>query len=123
MNYGRHKWSHFFLSTGLGVVFLWIGIDILRHPDAWLGFLPGNIPLGISRETALQLGGAFDTVLGAILIMRWWPKITATLAALHLAGIIAIHGLDGVLIRDVGLLGCALALLSWPKRHHRSYGS
>ncbi len=121
MNYGRYKWSHLFLSAGLGAVFLWIGLDMLRHPDTWIGYLPANIPLDISRELALKLNGIFDIVIGALLIMRWWPKITASLAALHLIGILATQGVDAVIIRDVGLLGASLSLLTWPKRHHRSH--
>lgn len=121
MNYGRYKWSHLFLSAGLGAVFLWIGVDILRNPDAWIGYLPQDIPLGLSREMALRLNGIFDAGLGALLILRWWPKITAFLAATHLAGILVTQGVDAVIIRDVALLGASLALLTWPKRHHRSH--
>ncbi len=122
MTYGRYKWSHFFLSAGLGIVFLWIGIDIVRHPDSWIGYLPASIPFGIERTVALKINAIFDIALGALLIVRWWPKIAAILAIGHLIGIIATQGIDAVIIRDVGLLGSALALLSWPKRHYRSRG-
>lgn len=122
MSYGRHKWPHIFLSLGLGIVFLWIGVDIIRHPDSWIGYLPANIPLGIERTLALKINAIFDMVLGVLLIARWWPKIAAGLAVLHLVGILATQGIDAVIIRDIGLLGCALALLSWPRRHYRSHG-
>ncbi|MEK7500276.1 MAG: hypothetical protein AAB649_06800 [Patescibacteria group bacterium] len=121
MNYGRYKWSHLFLSASLGAVFLWIGIDMLRHADAWIGYLPQDIPLGLSRDTALKLNGIFDIAIGVLLILRWWPKITAFLAAGHLIGIIATQGIDAVIIRDIGLLGASLSLLTWPRRHHRSH--
>jgi hypothetical protein len=121
MNYGRYKWSHIFLSGGLGIVFLWIGLNMIQDPNTWIGYLPANIPLGLDRGLALKLNGIFDIVLGALLIMRWWPKIIASLAALHLLGILITQGIDAVLIRDVGLLGASLSLLAWPKRHHRSH--
>lgn len=121
MNYGRYKWSHTFLSWGLGIVFLWIGLDIMRHQDTWIGFLPTEIPFGLDRSLALKLNGIFDIVLGALLIIKWWPKIVASLAVLHLIGILVTQGVDTVLIRDVGLLGASLSLLMWPKRHHRSH--
>ncbi len=121
MNYGRYNWSHLFLSIGLGSVFLWIGIDILRNPDAWIGYLPATLPFNINPSLALKVNGLIDAALGALLIMRWWPKITASVAALHLLGILVVNGIDAVIIRDIGLLGTALALLAWPKRHHRSY--
>ena len=122
MSYGRHKWSHTFLSCGLGVVFLWIGIDIIRHSDSWIGYIPTNLPFGLERAVALKINGIFDIVLGALLIMRWWPKVAAALAVIHLAGILVTQGIDAVVIRDVGLLGSSLSLLLWPKRHYRSHG-
>ena len=94
---------------------------MLRHPDAWIGYLPQDIPLGLSRELALKINGIFDAVIGALLIMRWWPKIVAFLAAGHLVGILVTQGIDTIVIRDVGLLGASLSLLMWPKRHHRSH--
>lgn len=93
---------------------------MLRHADTWIGYLPANIPLGLERGIALKLNGIFDVVIGALLIIRWWPRITAFLAVAHLVGILATQGIDAVIIRDVGLLGASLALLTWPKRHHRS---
>ncbi len=121
MNYGRYKWSHIFLSGGLGIVFLWIGLNMIQNPNTWIGYLPENIPFGLERGLALKLNGIFDIVLGALLIMRWWPKIVAALAALHLIVILVTQGIDAVLIRDVGLLGASLSLLAWPKRHNRSH--
>jgi uncharacterized membrane protein len=119
MSYGRHKWPHIFISLGLGITFLWIGLDILRHADAWIGYIPQQLPFGLDREFTLKMTGIFDALLGALFIMRWWPKTAATLAALHLIGILAVQGIDQIVIRDVGLLGASLALLAWPKRHHR----
>lgn len=119
MKYGRYGWSHLFLSWGLGAVFLWIGLDILQHPENWIGFVPQNLPIALPRETILQLNGVLDAVIGVALILRWWQKAAAMLAVLHLAGIIIFNGIDAVLIRDVGLLGAALALLAWPTKYRK----
>lgn len=118
MSYGRHIWSHRFLSWGLGIVFLWIGFDILKHPDAWIGYVPTELPFGLDRVLALKINGVFDAIVGSLLILGWWPKIIAALAALHLIGILVDQGVDQVIIRDVGLLGASLALLFWPKRRY-----
>ncbi len=123
MNYGRYNWSHLFLSAGLGLVFVWIGQDMLRHPDTWIGYIPINTPLGLDRETALKLSGIFNLAIGGLLVLRKWPKIIASLAAIHLIGVLITQGIDAILIRDVGLLGAALSLLAWPKRHHRSHNA
>lgn len=118
MSYGRYAWSHRFLAWGLGIVFLWIGLDIIKHPDAWIGYLPGDLPFGLNRALALKINGIFDAVLGGLLLLGWWPRVVAGFAALHLIGILADQGIDQVIIRDVGLLGTSLALLFWPKRRY-----
>lgn len=120
MRYGRYGLAYLCLRIGLGIVFVWIGIDILRHPDRWIGYLPEQIPFGFSRELALQSTGALDLALGTAFLIQLWPKLVAALAVIHFIGIFVIHGVDEVLIRDLGLLGTALALLVWPARvHHR----
>lgn len=121
MRYGKYNWSHLCLSIGLGIVFLWIGIDILRHPDSWIGYIPSNLPFHVPTTSLLKANGVFDIALGLLLILRMWPKLIAFLAAGHLIAIIATQGVDAVLIRDVGLLGASLALLFWPKRHYRHH--
>lgn len=119
MKYGRYGWSHLMISWGLGATFLWIGLDILIHPESWIGFVPPELPAGLTRDTALQLNGALDTMLGIFLLLRWWQKTTALLAALHLIGILVTNGIDAVIIRDIGLLGAALALLLWPTKYRK----
>ncbi len=120
MKYGRYGWSHRFLRWGIGATFLWIGIDILKHPQAWIGYVPPDLPITLAREDALRINGIADAALGIVILMGWLPKTSALLAALHLAGIIIMNGLDAVLIRDVGLLGAALALFVWPS-HYRKH--
>lgn len=118
MSYGRHVWSHRFLCWGLGIVFLWIGLDILKHPDMWIGYVPTQLPFGFDRSLALKMNGVFDAAIGSLLMLGWWPKIIAALAAFHLIGILVDQGIDQVIIRDVGLFGASLALLFWPKRRY-----
>jgi len=121
MRYGRYGWSYFVLRVGLGLVFTWIGVDILRHPDLWIGYLPSHLPLGLEREVGLKLNGILDVALGLLLLADKMPKITAAIAVVHLVGILVTQGINAVIIRDVGLLGAALALLLWPqhRRRHR----
>jgi len=105
----------------LGVVFTWIGINILREPNNWLGYVPATLPFDLERAQALQLNGFFDIALGVVLISGKFPKLAALLAAIHLAAILVTSGLDTVLIRDVGLLGLALALYVWPYHRRRRH--
>lgn len=121
MRYGRYGLSHLILSWGLGIVFLWIGVDILRNPESWIGYLPAALPFGLDRALALKINGAFDIALGASLLLRSWPKLTALLAVAHLAGILFTQGINAIIIRDVGLLGAALSLFFWPQHNHRRH--
>ncbi|MEO6077443.1 MAG: hypothetical protein ABIP54_01535 [Candidatus Andersenbacteria bacterium] len=123
MNYGKYNIPHLCLSIGLGIVFFWIGVDILRHPDSWIGFIPTNLPIHIPTTALLKANGVFDMAVGLLLILRIWPKLIAFLAMGHLAVIIITQGVDAVIIRDVGLFGVTLALLFWPKRHYRHHSS
>ena len=118
MRFGRYNYSYLFLRLGLGAVFLWIGIDIFRNPTNWIGFVPAALPLGLSRDAALQLNGLFDTIIGLLLITGQLPRLTALLATLHVAGVLLTNRIDAVLARDICLLGSSLALLAWP--HHKS---
>lgn len=104
------------------MTFLWIGIDMMRFPQNWIGYLPDAIPFGFSRETALQLNAFFDIAIGALLLLNKLPRATALLATLHLAGILIVNGINGVLVRDVGLFGAVLALLFWPHHRRRRFG-
>ncbi|MDP3997324.1 MAG: hypothetical protein Q8P73_02385 [bacterium] len=119
MRYGRYGTSYFLLRLGLGLVFLWVGIDIFRHPDRWVGYVPASLPFGFTRVAGLQLTGLFDAVIGLLFITDNWPRITAWLAMVHLAGILITQGINPVIVRDVGLFAMALALLFWPHHGYR----
>ncbi len=92
---------------------------MLRHASVWIGYLPEALPFGLTRPLALQLNGLFDIAVGALLLLRWFPRISSLLAALHLAAILVTQSIDAVLIRDVGLFGMSLALFLWPHHSHR----
>lgn len=119
MRLGRHGWSYLCLRLGLGIVFIWIGIDVWRYPEAWLGYVPADVGFGVPRETALSAVSAFDVALGIVIMMNVWTKLAGFVAAMHLLGVVAVNGIDAVLIRDVGLLGAALALALWPAHYRR----
>jgi len=119
MRYGRYGLSYLFLRLGLGLTFLWIGVDMFRHPDIWIGYIPAEPGFGLSRETALSMAGAFDTALGLLLLLRIWSKLAGILVVAHMVGVLVMQGVDAVLIRDVGLLGAGLALAFWPARYRR----
>lgn len=117
MKHGRYGWSYLLLRLGLGLTFLWIGIDMFRNPDAWIGYLPEILPLGIGRGAGLPLIGLIDAGIGILFLTNSFPRAVALIAATHVALIVASNGLDPTIIRDVGLFGATAALVLWP--HHR----
>ena len=119
MKYGRYGLSHLFISWGVGATFLWIGLDIFSHPDVWMIYLPEVVPGDIPRDTAIQLLGAINVVVGVSFILRFWQKLTAFIAILELFCVLIQTGVNASTIRDVGLLGATLALLKWPVHYRK----
>lgn len=108
--------SQLCLRIGLGVVFVWIGIDVFRNPTDWVSFVPS---VGIDPNQLLKFGGVFDLVIGIALITGFFYRLAALLGALHVASVLIMFGVDQVLIRDVGLLGALLSLLFWKKNGYK----
>lgn len=108
-----------FLRIGLGLTFIYIGVDILRHPNMWIGYVPQETMFTLDRAAMLRLGGLFDITIGAMLGAKIWPRLAGVLAVLHLMGIFTLNGIDSVLARNIGLLGTALAVVVWPKNYRR----
>ena len=114
MQYGKYTWSYRMLRWGIGITYAWIGVDMFIHPETWIGYIPAEGIGGLDRDTSLMVAGVLDVGIGILLIIQKFVKAVSALASVHLAGILFTHGLDSVLIRDVGLLGATLALLTWP---------
>ena len=116
------KTSHLFLRLGLAFVFLWFGIDKFIHPDYWINaWLPlwlQNIltGLGIGNLNFVYADGIFEVVIGLGFVFNIFVKLFALLTLLFLLFVLISFGLNEVTIRDVGLIGMALALLFWNGR-------
>lgn len=100
------------LRVGMAVTFLWIGLLILKAPEAWGGYLQpwalDLLPLPIEQ---MMIGTAiFDLVVGFLLLVNVWPWAASLLAAFHLAVVMIVGGINAVTVRDIGLFAGALAL-------------
>lgn len=114
------RYTENIIRVGLGITFLWIGILIFQHPDAWgqalqpwaLGLLP------IDLRTAMMQTAVFDITVGFFLLVEVLPALFSLLAFIHLITVITVVGITGVTARDIGLAAIALALTIayWPKR-------
>src|SRR3989344_3145261 len=116
------KTSFHILRVGLAITFLWIGVLILKQPEAWGGYLQpwvaGLLPIPIERA---MIGTAvFDILVGIMLLVDWLPWLAAILAGGHLLIVLAVSGITDITVRDIGLLAGAIAILadSWPKKNY-----
>lgn len=101
------------LRIGLGITFALTGVLILKDDDKWTHMLPGwfskYLPSAKSFMIATAIG---DLILGAWLLSGYFTGIAASLAALHLLGVLIVSGRDEFheVYRDIGLLFTSIAL-------------
>src|SRR3989344_2892208 len=116
------EWS---LRAGLGVMYLYSGIDIVRHPTAWfwavrpvLKWLPSGMQATLGQPAFMKqflLSQGILEIIFAVVLLAWFlpkkfAKWIAVLTTLEMAGILFLITIDAVTFRDFGLLGGGLAL-------------
>lgn len=108
------------LRIGLGLMYVYSGVSLIRHPFDWQGFLPPWFGELISRFLPLPIylavQGAGELLLALVFLLPFVPlaavRIAAVASAFEFAGILLLTGLDLITFRDIGLLGASLALLA-----------
>lgn len=102
-------WS---LRGGLSITFIWIGLMVLQNPSGWaMAIQPwaaGLLPM--SPENFMVSTGILDIAIGLMLLINPLVGVAALLAFLHLGGVLLATGNPGIVARDIGLFGAALAL-------------
>jgi uncharacterized membrane protein YphA (DoxX/SURF4 family) len=100
------------LRFAIGSVFLWFGIDKWLHPELWYGWVPGWLwqYLPVSPEVFMYANGAFEFLVGILLVAGRLVWLAAAASGLFLLSIFVFLGSNEVTIRDMGLLGGCLAL-------------
>lgn len=100
------------LRIGLGITFVWIGVYIVQDPLSWSGYIQPWVRkfLLASPEQVMFVNGLFDITLGALLLFNIWTWFASLLAAIHLVIVLIASGINSITVRDIGLLGAALAL-------------
>ena len=108
-----NKASFHILRIGLAVTFLWIGVLILRNPEAWGGYMrpwaAGLLPIPLAQ--AMTGTAILGIIIGAFLLINFLPRLTAIVGAIHLAIILIVSGITDITVRDIGLLAGMLALV------------
>jgi uncharacterized membrane protein YphA (DoxX/SURF4 family) len=105
--------SSYILRIGLAVTFLWIGVLILRNPEAWGGYLQpwaaGLLPIPVTQ--AMMGTAILDIMIGVFLLINFLPWLAALIGAIHLVIILIVSGITDITVRDIGLLAGMLALV------------
>ena len=113
-----------FLRFTLGVMYLYSGIDLLRHPTSWTWALPpwvqGAIETVMPMLTYIKIQGMIEILL-ALVFFAWFLNLkivrwAALLSALEMVGILFLSFTPFkaasflITFRDIGVLGASGAL-------------
>ena len=106
------KTSFHILRVGSAITFLWIGILILKQPEAWVGYVApwavNLLPMPI--EQAMQGTAMLDILIGALLLFDIWVWLAALLGSIHLVIVLGVSGITDITVRDIGILAATIAL-------------
>lgn len=110
--------SHYPLIMRLSLVFVfaWFGISEVLDPRYWSGYVPQMVIeiLPIPILPLVQGHGAVLTFLAICFLFKFQLRYTGILAILVLlsiiGGLISMNGFDEIVVRDIGLVGLALAI-------------
>lgn len=99
------------LRYGLGLVFIWFGINQFQYPSRWTYALPSFFSsFSIDPETFIYFNAAFDLTFGILLILGFFVRFVSFALCIHLLAIIFSVGFNGAGVRDFGLLTACLAI-------------
>lgn len=117
--------AEWFLRLGLGFMFVYSGLDLIRHPGSWqwavrpiLKFLPESVRVPLSNPDLLNqylvTQGVTELII-AILLLGWFfprrlSRFAAAIATIEMGVILLLLPIDPITFRDIGLFGAALAL-------------
>lgn len=112
MSISRQKFGIHLLRLGLAGVFLWFGFSQLIDSLRWVDMVPDlavNL-LHIPPAMIVMANGAFEVILGGLLAMGFFVRITSFVLGLHLMLIAFDFGFNANGIRDIGLVVASFAL-------------
>ncbi len=119
----QQKIAYHILRVTLGITFIWVSVMIFQEPVLWSGFIDPWVEnlIPIELETMMKITAGLDLLIGLLLIADKWTWIVSLIASLHLLTILIGSSIDTITVRDIGLLGAAVALtlLSAPTKFFR----
>lgn len=102
------------LSCFLGFVVIWFGANEILYPERWAAFAPSFLRAMEMINYLVMAHGIVLALSGLALIFNFHRRIAAFVLFLMIGQIVVtlimVSGLDEIAVRDIGLLGMALAL-------------
>lgn len=106
------------LRLGFGLMYIYSGLDLMRNPAHWYGFVPAwferMVGIFLSMDSYLWLQGAGELAIAFLLLAwflgRWGLRLASLLGLVEMIGILFFAGIDPITFRDLGLLGGMLSL-------------
>ncbi len=111
-NLNTSKYAPVITRYGMSLVFLWFGFTQVMGPESWTSLIPEFITniTHLSALTFVYLNGGIEIVLGILLIIGIYTRISALILALHLLFITIDVGYNAIGIRDFGLTLATLSI-------------
>src|SRR3989344_985984 len=108
-----NKTSFHILRVGLAITFLWIGVLIFKHPEAWGGYMqPWALDLlPIPIKEAMIGTAILDIAIGILLLIDSFVWLAATVGGIHLIIVLTVSGINEGTVRDIAILAGAVALM------------
>ncbi|KKP41314.1 MAG: hypothetical protein UR31_C0035G0004 [Parcubacteria group bacterium GW2011_GWA2_33_14] len=108
-----NKKSYHILRVGMSITFIWIGILILKDPQAWGGYVQPWVVkmLPVSVEQALLSTAILDILIGILFLIDWFSWVAGIVATLHLAVVLTVSGITDITVRDIGLLAATIVIM------------
>jgi hypothetical protein len=103
------------IRIGVGITMLMFGIDQLRNPKIWIGYVPDAATdiVPTSPEKIMRFHSFGNITLGLFLISGWYPLFGAWVAFIWWLSILpfAFRIKWDVGMRDLSISACLLALI------------
>jgi len=116
----RHAtWASTLTRVILGLVFAWFGYHELADPRLWTGYVPVVPATSTASVVLVLIHGVVLFVLAAALVVGVAPRVSGAIGALLMVEIVVslgVAGINDIVVRDVGILGLAVAVAASQSR-------
>jgi uncharacterized membrane protein YphA (DoxX/SURF4 family) len=114
------RWAPTAARYVLAAVLCWFGVQELLSPSLWTGYVPLLASGSQVSLILVAMHGELLLILSGAMLLGVAPRIAAMVAAVALSEIVASltlsHGLNDIAMRDLGILGLAVAVSAGRQR-------